>query len=105
MLKSKEINNMTYKELKTKITNNIESYIDSQMELFKGLDFINRKDFYYKIEIHEGELLISFDGGVIYDDLHDYYTGSFKDDRAVAIFGLNNFDWCQYDNCTLAVTI
>ena len=96
---------MTYKELETKIKANIESYIDNQMELFKGLDFIKRKYFYYKIDSHNEELLISFDGGAIYDDLHDYCTGSFRDDRAAAIFGLSGLNWCQYDNCTLAITI
>lgn len=104
MLTSKEINNMTYKELEAKIFINIESYIDKQMEFFKGSG-LKREDFYYKIENHNGKLLISYDGGVIYDDLHDYYTGLFKDDRAVAIFGLNDFEWCRYDNCTIAVTI
>ena len=96
---------MNYKQLEKQIKSNIEDYIDIQMEFLKGLDFVKRKDFYYNFENLDGNLLINFDGGYIYDDLHDHETELFEYGRAVKIFGLQNLEWSQYDNVSIIVNV
>ena len=100
---------MTMEQLEKHLRSNIEKHIDFQMELLESLDWIKRKDFYYSIYLFskngKDSLMINFDGGLLYGDLHHYETELFLHDRAVKIFGLENLDWCQYDDVSITVDI
>ena len=109
---------MTTEQLEKHIRSNIEKHIDFQMELLESLDLVNRfmsikreRENYSRYSIYnfnnngKDSLMINFDGGLLYGDLHHHETKLFLHDRAVKIFGLENLDWCQYDDVSITVDI
>jgi hypothetical protein len=100
---------MNYEQLEKQIKSNIEKHIDFQMELLEGLDWVKRENFSYSTYLFtnngKDSLMINFDGGLLYSDLHNYKTELFEHDRAVKIFGLENLEWSQYDNVSIIVNV